>query len=186
MINLCCITISSPAIPFLDETRLTVVYPLIILAVFFGYYLTGKLDFPGNFNIKLLLIFLPVMFVTGAMGEELGWRGFLLSALRKRWSLLPSALIIGVFWAMYHIPLWLTPNFWYSAIPFFWFVISTLGLSISMAVLVEKGKGSLFLANFTLALIPQLMVPIEPFYIAYSIGNCIFAGIAIFIYNNRK
>ncbi len=30
-----------------------IVYPLIILAVFFGYLLTGELDFPGNLNIKL-------------------------------------------------------------------------------------------------------------------------------------
>ncbi|MCO6477709.1 MAG: CPBP family intramembrane metalloprotease [Phaeodactylibacter sp.] len=37
-------------------------------------------------------------------GEELGWRGFLLNALRER-SFLQSALLIGFIWGIWHAPL---------------------------------------------------------------------------------
>jgi len=39
-----------------------------------------------------------------ALGEELGWRGYLLKALRNK-KLLPVSLIIGVVWGLWHFPL---------------------------------------------------------------------------------
>ena len=39
-----------------------------------------------------------------AFGEELGWRGFLLKALKNK-RLLPVSLIIGTVWGLWHFPL---------------------------------------------------------------------------------
>jgi membrane protease YdiL (CAAX protease family) len=39
-----------------------------------------------------------------AFGEELGWRGYLLKALRNK-KLLPVSLIIGTVWGLWHFPL---------------------------------------------------------------------------------
>jgi membrane protease YdiL (CAAX protease family) len=39
-----------------------------------------------------------------ALGEELGWRGYLLKALQDKWFLLAS-LIIGAVWGVWHFPL---------------------------------------------------------------------------------
>ena len=39
-----------------------------------------------------------------ALGEELGWRGFLLKALKNK-KLLPVSLIIGTVWGLWHFPL---------------------------------------------------------------------------------
>ena len=42
--------------------------------------------------------------VTGAVGEELGWRGFLLSRLEPRTGNLRAAWVMGLLWALWHIP----------------------------------------------------------------------------------
>jgi len=38
------------------------------------------------------------------LGEELGWRGYLLKALQNK-KLLPASLIIGIVWGLWHFPL---------------------------------------------------------------------------------
>lgn len=69
------------------------------------------------------LAFLVVGALAGAV-EEPGWRGYGLAALQERLPVLAAALIVGVFWAVWHLPLfWLegtyqagigvgTPGFW--------------------------------------------------------------------------
>ena len=44
-----------------------------------------------------------VMFFVGAIGEELGWQGYAFPALSTRYSALVAALILGVFWALWHV-----------------------------------------------------------------------------------
>jgi len=44
--------------------------------------------------------------------EELAWRAFALRKLEQHYSRINAALIIGVFWAFWHVPLWIvTLNF---------------------------------------------------------------------------
>jgi len=43
----------------------------------------------------------------GPLWEELAWRAFALRMLESRFSRLSSALILGLYWAVWHIPLWL-------------------------------------------------------------------------------
>jgi uncharacterized protein len=42
------------------------------------------------------------------IGEEIGWRGFLLPMLMKRRSALAAALIVGAVWAIWHAPFYWT------------------------------------------------------------------------------
>jgi len=56
----------------------------------------------GNVPSRLALgLAWPVM---ASLGEEFGWRGVLLPALRGRFGLLGSALLVGAVWGLWHLP----------------------------------------------------------------------------------
>ncbi|MCK4517102.1 MAG: CPBP family intramembrane metalloprotease, partial [Spirochaetaceae bacterium] len=119
------------------QVRVSIVGYLLVLAyvAIIGlsiliYRLTGG-EMPGasEFRIRPLLVMIPIFLITGATGEELGWRGLMLGELQKRRSGLYSALIIAPFWATFHVPLWLRPEFGYAGVPFGWFALSTAALS---------------------------------------------------------
>lgn len=46
-----------------------------------------------------------ILTVFAGIGEEFGWRGFLLPRLQTRYNALFSSLIVGVAWAIWHIPM---------------------------------------------------------------------------------
>jgi uncharacterized protein len=43
-------------------------------------------------------------FLTTAMAEEFGWRGYVLPRFQSRWNALTSSIILGVIWASWHYP----------------------------------------------------------------------------------
>lgn len=63
-----------------------------------------------NSGSTLLLMFF-VSLIRGPLGEELGWRGFVLNELQKKFNPLKSALIVGVLWGFWHAPLWLLSGY---------------------------------------------------------------------------
>lgn len=54
------------------------------------------------YTVVPMFIFLTI---AAGIGEEFGWRGFLLPRLQSRHNALVSGLIVGVAWATWHVPL---------------------------------------------------------------------------------
>ncbi|AIQ65434.1 abortive infection protein [Paenibacillus stellifer] len=50
-----------------------------------------------------------IWMLTFGLGEESGWRGYLLPLLHKRYSLLGSSLAVAVIWMLWHLP-----AFWFN------------------------------------------------------------------------
>ena len=56
----------------------------------------------GPFSFLSVAVFL---FFFGPLPEELGWRGYALGALQQRLTPLKSSLLLGMAWALWHLPL---------------------------------------------------------------------------------
>lgn len=107
----------------------------IVLLTLFGtvlYFLIFPKQFDGNMGyVKLLIeaqgtgmkitdeqirmvvlmqilmgVFLsPFLNIINCFGEEWGWRGYLLPKMLKRFKVVPTLLITGVIWGLWHAPL---------------------------------------------------------------------------------
>lgn len=68
---------------------------------------------PGDSQIKFILLsqivislaLAPILNFITCLGEELGWRGYLLPNLCKKYSPIISTLITGVIWGIWHGPM---------------------------------------------------------------------------------
>lgn len=173
-------------LPF-SSYGLSVIYLLIVgLSIFLYTIFGGKMKTIEDFQLKKVITLVPLLLITGATGEELGWRGFMLSELQKKYSGLMSALIISPFWIIFHIPLWLRPELGYSGIPFIVFSLSTVGLSVTLAYLVNRSRGSLLVAslahfcgNFGLAFVPALGMDPGRLFLIYGLLNVLYATIIV-------
>ncbi|HEY1986475.1 MAG TPA: CPBP family intramembrane glutamic endopeptidase [Terracidiphilus sp.] len=59
----------------------------------------------GVLNAVLIMSFGVLQSGVSAMGEEIGWRGFLVPVLAQRLSFTGVALVSGLIWALWHFPL---------------------------------------------------------------------------------
>ena len=95
---------------------------------------------------KIALLFLVFTLGFDGLGEELGWRGFALPHLKEGRSALLASLILGVFWAGWHIPYALTKGSFLAELPIAVFFIDLLALSILYTWLFNNIQGSILLA----------------------------------------
>jgi hypothetical protein len=90
------------------------------------------------------------LIVLGPLSEELGWRGYLLDRLQTRWNALSSACLVGIVWALWHLPLFfMVGTSQHEAhIPFLGFMCGLIALSILFTWLHNNTNGSLWTAIF--------------------------------------
>jgi len=82
--------------------------------------------------------------LTSGLGEEVGWRGFALPRLQQRYSLVRSALILGIPWALWHVPAFFyLPNLMALGVFLPGFVLGILGGSLIFAWLYTVTHGSI-------------------------------------------
>ena len=85
-----------------------------------------------------------VIFVL-VIGEETGWRGFLLPRLRGRMSLPAAGIVSGCIWTLWHLPLYLQPGQGLAAFAAFaWWVVP---FALLMAFVVERASFSILVAT---------------------------------------
>jgi membrane protease YdiL (CAAX protease family) len=100
--------------------------------------------------------FIIKFFLDAGLGEELGWRGFLLPRLQARYSALVSSIIVGIVWGLWHLPLFLLEGQapYYELAQAYGLVPALLGstffITVPWAILFtwmyNNTKGSLLLA----------------------------------------
>ncbi len=95
--------------------------PLLFLALAMGVVAaTGNsvpstsdfAEFSGISSVLTVVGVLAFIVVVNGFGEEVGWRGFALPNLQRRFSPLTAALIVAGLWAAWHLPMFfLVDNF---------------------------------------------------------------------------
>lgn len=131
---------------------LGVLIPLVYLLIPYMIYWKTHPDNFGYTGVALGLILkdcLPMLIigifpnVISAMGEEIGWRGFLLPAVTERTGLNKALLVTGIFWACWHLPLLAFGDYmagapiWYK-LPAFVLCILPVGIIIGGLTYMSK------------------------------------------------
>lgn len=76
-----------------------------VLAAHLGVaVVTGLVGWSGSFATAMLVVPVAAGLLLTTIGEEIGWRGYLLSGLR-RWGNWGSSLAAALVWAAWHLPL---------------------------------------------------------------------------------
>lgn len=108
-----------------------------------GGLLSSK-EFP-EFNLVTFFLYNLVFF---GLGEEVGWRGFALPRMQGRFNALTASIVLTVFWALWHWPLFLyRPG--YAAMDVagaVGWVLSLLTGSILLTWLYNASRGSVLIA----------------------------------------
>jgi uncharacterized protein len=127
------------AVALLVPVAITLV-AIYLTALFGGPSPTAK-DFAGWYALPL--IFLSTTLINGPFTEEPGWRGFLLPRLQSRYEPLAASLIVGVIWAIWHLPLLLSdPS---DQRPPIQFIAMVLAQSVVFAWVYNTTRGSVLL-----------------------------------------
>lgn len=78
-------------------------------------------------------------------GEELGWRGYALPRLAASMGLGGASVVLGVAWALWHLPLFVMEGTGSTGQSFPLYLLHVTALSVAMSWLYWKAKGSLLL-----------------------------------------
>jgi membrane protease YdiL (CAAX protease family) len=93
----------------------------------------------------------------GPWGEETGWRGFALPRLLTLFSPATAAIILGVIWAVWHAPAFLTSDLTQARYSFAWFLIAVTLMSIFMTWIYINANRNFLVGGFIPHAVNNLM-----------------------------
>jgi membrane protease YdiL (CAAX protease family) len=123
----------------------------------------------------LLLVSYPIIYVVtffggGALGEEIGWRGFALPRIQLRYGPLWGTLLLGILWSCWHLVDFLTASkgggqdtgfaTFFTNFPIF--TLAVISLAFIMTWIYNHTGGSIFiaiLAHASVNIIEVLLIP---------------------------
>ena len=99
---------------------------------------------PSFGDNSVLLVLASILISTPVQaGEEFGWRGYALPGLAARFGLARASILLGAVWACWHLPFFFIPSSDNLHQSFPLYFIQVTGLSVAMAWLYWRTRGSL-------------------------------------------
>ena len=130
--------------------------------------------YPSNW--RGLAAVIGILVITGSLGEELGWRGFALPRLLRRFNPFIASLLLGAVWGIWHLPSFFVSGLPQAGLQIPLFLLGALALSVTATWIVVHAGGSVFLsvllhfsANFTLTVLAVPLLPFSVFLAALSL-----------------
>jgi membrane protease YdiL (CAAX protease family) len=109
---------------------------------------------PRGLFVGYLISFVVILFAGGPLGEEPGWRGFALPRMQSRYGALRANLLLGILWAFWHLPDFLTSaqkngagadlSAFYAGLPVF--LLEVMALTVIFTWVFNHTGGSVFVA----------------------------------------
>lgn len=165
-------------------TVIIFIQTFIFLAVSFSYSFVNNISVTTVITSSASIIVLGFFnqLIRGPLGEEIGWRGYALNEMQKKFSPAVSAVIIGVIWGLWHTPLWVVTSGYsgldlvkYMAL----FLISIIAVSVMITTFYNLNKNLMIpilihqLLNFLSSLINtdtlQALYYMAPLYVITAI-----------------
>ena len=171
---------------------------ILLASLFTGSLMEMSLAQPLYMFIPLLIM---QFFFDSGLGEELGWRGFLLPRLQARYNALVASIIVGITWGLWHLPLFLVEGTYTYEMGQAWGVVQgllalTIFITVSWSILFtwmyNNTKGSLLLAfvfHASQTWFAILTVSADDFlnsYIGYMAIMTITAIVVVLIYGPKN
>jgi membrane protease YdiL (CAAX protease family) len=106
--------------------------------------LFGIQNLPTNLsNIFIFpLIWVICIFIGGGQ-EEIGWRGYILPFLEKRFGYIFGSLTLGIIWTFWHLPLFFIEGTIQNNINFFSYMVLLIGYSYIFSWIISISKNHL-------------------------------------------
>ena len=108
------------------------------------------------FTLAYLIAFVTMVLIGGPLFEEPGWTGFAQPRLQRLHGPLLGGLILGILWALWHLPGFLIPSQNLTDIPprgtvldFVVFSLALVGLRFIIMWVVNNTRGSVLMAILT-------------------------------------
>lgn len=155
----------------------------VMTALSYGYIkMTGAALPEFKTSFLSVLIFFFIYFI-GAIGEEIGWSGYAIDPLQKRYGALKASIILGFVWAIWHIIPWSQTD--QTSVWIIWQSVSTILLRIVMVWIFNNTGKSVFamiLFHTIINLSPYLIPGNGPHYDPFIISILLLLTVIIVVY----
>lgn len=140
----------------------------------------GVLIPPPQISLTATLGLLAVCVVM-ALGEEIGWSGYAIDPMQKRWHALSAGLLLGSVWAAWHIMALMQAH--RSVVWIAWWCLGTVALRVVMVWLYNSTGKSVFAAALFHAVsnVCWQLYPIQGSYFDPRINGLIVLGVAVMV-----
>jgi membrane protease YdiL (CAAX protease family) len=114
-------------------------------------------EWPAFGDTPFVLLLAALLLSTWVQaGEEIGWRGYALPRLADRFGRRIASLLVGVIWALWHLPLFLMPHTDTSGQSFPLYLLHVVALSVTLSWVYWRTGRSLFVVMLMHAAINNL------------------------------
>jgi membrane protease YdiL (CAAX protease family) len=139
-----------------------------------------------GYVLTYLAIFPLIIVLGGPLFEEVGWRGFALPRLQPAYGPLVGTLILGLLWALWHLPQFLIPS-WAEAsggsgfLAIVKFVFIAVAFAIVTTWVFNNTNGSVLLAVLVHASIDAFSIPMGVLFSPSEVANGILLSFGVLV-----
>lgn len=139
-----------------------------------------------NFSASVVVHAAFMSLLTGASGEECGWRGYLLPHFMEKRGCVQSSIMVGLVWGFWHLPLWLISGYSGMGLVLYClqFMVCVIDWSIIMGILYCWNQNLFipmffhFMVNFSLCFFVGndllYQVSLAVLYTIFAVGFSLF------------